>query len=71
MIGLMPCFFAFFIEIDHAEHGAVVGDGQAFHAQLLGAGNQVADAGGSVQQAVFRMNVQMCKSHVFSFLPCG
>ena len=56
-------FFALLIEIHNAEHGSVVGNGKTVHSQLLGTCYRFLDRGGSVQQAVFRMKMEMCKSH--------
>ena len=58
-----PLLVALTIKIDDAEHDAVVGDGQGIHSQLLRPRNNVLDPGSTVQQTVFRMYVQMCKSH--------
>ena len=49
------------IEINDAKHVAVVGDGQALHAQFLAARHQLVDAGRAVQQAIFGMHMQMGK----------
>ena len=57
MIGLIPAFFAFLIEIYDSEHCPVVGYGKAFHAQLFGVGHQIGYPGRSVQQTVFGMNM--------------
>ena len=47
------------VEIGRAEHVAVVGDGAGGHAVILGAGAEILDADGAVQQAVFGMAMQM------------
>ena len=49
------------VEIRRAEHIAVVGDGAGGHAVILGAGAEILDADGAVQQAVFGMAMQMNK----------
>ena len=51
------------IKIHDAEHGAVIRNGERIHTQLSGPFHQSFDARGSVEQAVFRMNMQMCKAH--------
>ena len=51
------------IKIHRAVHDAVVGDGGVGEAQLLQAADQRADAVGTVQQAVFGMQMQMGKGH--------
>ena len=56
---------AFLVELDDTEHGPVVGDGQRIHPQLLRPGHDVLDPCRPIQQAVFRMYMQMCKCHVF------
>ena len=54
------------VKVDHAVHHAVVGDGNGVLPQLLDALHQLIDAAGAVEQAVFRMNVQMYKCHTYS-----
>ena len=49
------------VEICRAEHIAVVGDGAGGHAVILGAGAEILDADGAVQQAVLGMAMQMHK----------
>ena len=61
-------FFRLGVEIDHAVHHAVVGDGAGIHAQFLDAVEQRADAVCAVQQAVFGMQMKMCESHEYA--PC-
>ena len=51
------------VEVDHAVHDAVVGDGNRLLPDLLYARHQIADAARAVQQAVFRMQMQMDKTH--------
>ena len=52
------------VEVHHAVHHAVVGDGAGVHAQFLEPGNQGLDGTCAVQQAVFGMQMQVCK-HAF------
>ena len=60
------------IKVNNPVHHAVIGDGAAVHAQGLEPLHQFGDAAGAVQQAVFRMQMQVCKTHPFlprRFLP--
>ena len=59
--GADPGFLRCFIEIDHAVHDAVVGDGKRIHAQLLRAGNDLLHLAGAVQQGKLCMHMQMCE----------
>ena len=52
-----------FIKIDTAVHDPVVRNGHTVLAQFLHPVHQAADAAGPVQQAVFRMDVQIDKAH--------
>ena len=61
--GLDALLFALFVELHAAEHDAVVRDSQRLHAQFLGAGDELVDARGAVQQAVFGMYVKMGVTH--------
>ena len=54
-------FFAFFIKVDHAVHHAVIGNRQPLLSQFLRPRHQRRDPASTVQQAVFRMYVQMSK----------
>ena len=54
---LDPGFFRRTVKIHDAEHRAVVRNREGVHAQLRRPRHQRLDARGSVQQAVFRMNV--------------
>ena len=67
--GLDSLLFTFFIKIYHAEHRAVVCDGKAVHAQFFGMAYKISYPRRTVKQAVFSMNMQMCKCHIaISFL---
>ena len=57
------------VEVNDAVHDAVVGDGHAVHSQLLHPGNTFLYFIGSVQQTVLCVNVQMCKTHIFTVYP--
>ncbi len=57
------------IEVDHAEHRAVIGQRQSRHAQFAGALHQVRDAAQAVEQRVFGMDVQVNKRHGHSGVP--
>ena len=57
--GLHPGFDALVVELDRAEEGAVVGDGDRRHAKLFGAGGQVRAAAGAVQQRILAVDVQV------------
>ena len=61
--GLQPCILHGGIEVDDAIHHAMVGNGAAVHAQRLHALNQPGNAARAVQQAVFRVQMQMRKAH--------
>ena len=52
------------VEINTAVHNAVVGDGHRRLAQLLHPLHQTVNPAGAVQEAVFRMHVQMYKAHI-------
>ena len=49
------------VEVQHAVHHAVVGDGAGLHAQRLQPLHQRLDAARAVQQRVFRVQMQVCK----------
>ena len=51
----------FFIKLDGAEHGAMIGGGHRMHAELGGALQQVVDANGTIQKAVLGVHVEMDK----------
>jgi len=59
MTGRMPVGDGLLAENQRAVHVAVVGEGHGGHAEVLGAGAEVLDADGSVEQAVFAVAVQM------------
>ena len=61
-----------FIKINDSIHHTMVRDSHAVHAKLLCPGCQLLDFTGTIQKAVFRMDVQMGKCHsLFSPYPCG
>ncbi len=49
----------FFIKLDGAEHGAVIGGSHRMHAELGDALQEVVDANGTIQKAVLGMHVEM------------
>ena len=51
----------FFIKLDRAEHGAVIGGGHGMHAELCGPLQQVVEANGPIQQAVLGVHVEVDK----------
>ncbi len=53
------------VKVDHAVHHAMVRNRQTVHSQRLRLGRQLRNLAGTVQQAVFRMHMQMCKRHFF------
>ena len=55
--GLHCCSLGGLVEINTAVHDTVVGDGNGTLAQLLHPIHHAADAAGTVQKAVFRMNM--------------
>ena len=57
--GLDPFVSGRRVEIDDAIHGAVVGDGQAVHAQLLRSGDKLGNAAHAIEEAVFSVDVKM------------
>ncbi len=61
MMGLIFASLACEVELDDAVQGAVVGDGQAVHPQLLGAGQQLGYTAHAVKQAVLGVDVQVCE----------
>ena len=54
------------VKVDDAVHGAVVGNGAGRLPHLPHQLRQVADAAGAVQQAIFRMHMQMYEGHIRS-----
>ena len=67
--GMDPLFFARAVEIDHAVHHAVVGDGKGIKALALRRLRDLTDAARAVEQAVFGMNMKMCEWHFTHLLP--
>ena len=49
------------IKFHRPEHGAVIGDGHGFHAELPGPFEEPIDADGAVQQAVLGVDVEVNK----------
>ena len=52
------------IEIDYAEHGAMVGDGARAHAILFASLDKFRDLDRAVENAVFRMNMEMTETGI-------
>ena len=61
--GLDPGILCGVVELDHAEHRAVVGDGQGGHVHLFGALDQLLDVAEAVEQRVFGVNVEVGEGH--------
>ena len=61
--GLDPLRLARLVEVHHAVHDAVVGDGHGALAQLLHPLDQQGNAAGPVQQGIFGMDMQVDKGH--------
>ena len=57
--GLDAVLLRFLIEIDHAKHVSVVGDGDGLHPRLLAGSHQIGQADGTVEQAVERVQMEM------------
>ena len=57
--GLDTCLFCSLIELDTAVHDAVIRDGDGILTTLLDAVHELVDTAGTVQQAVFGMDVEM------------
>ena len=55
--GLYTLFLTFFIEINDAEHNAVIGDGTSFHPLFLDFFDQIFDSSRAIQKAIFCMNM--------------
>jgi hypothetical protein len=51
------------VELDHPEHGAMVGDGDGGHVHLVCTLNQLVDVAETIKQGVFGVNVKMDKCH--------
>ena len=67
--GLDAPLFCRLIKFDHAVHTAVVGDGHRRLAHFLGGVQKPLHAAGAVEQAVFRVYMQVAKAIGPSFLP--
>ena len=65
--GLHPGSLRRLVEVDHAVHDAVIRDRNGVLAQLLDPVHQPPDPARAVQQAVFRMQMQMDEGHGYSF----
>jgi len=52
-------FHGCFKEINHTEHGAVIGNGDRGHPHFLDAFDQLFDVAKAIQQGVFRMYMEM------------
>ena len=50
-------------ELDHPEHGAVIGEGDGGHAHLGGALGQLLEVAEAIKQRVFGMDMQVDKRH--------
>ena len=66
--GLDAHFFRRLVKLNGTIHGTMVCDGDAVHAQLFDTLYQFFDFRGTVQKAVFRMDMKMCKRSLFSCL---
>ena len=63
--GLYPCIQRSFVKLYRAIHGTVICDGDAVHAQFFHPLHQFLDFRRTIQQAIFCVDVKMCKWHVF------
>ena len=61
--GLDPCIQCSFIKFHRTIHGTMVCDGDTVHTQFFYPVYKFLDFCGTVQQAVFRMDMQMRKRH--------
>ncbi len=61
--GFDAGFLGGVVELDHAEHGAMVGDGQGGHVHLFGTLDQLLDIAKAVEQGVFGVNVEVGEGH--------
>ena len=57
--GFDARFFRLLEELDHAEHGAVVGDGDGGHAHFLGPVDQLGYLAESIQQGILGVQVEV------------
>lgn len=64
--GLHALLLCLFIEVDDAVHGAVVGDGDAVHAERFRRLDEFLDAARTVEQAELRVDMEMGKRHAFT-----
>ena len=62
--GLDAGSFCRLIKVDTAVHDTVVGNGNGGLAKLLDTVHHALNAASTVQKAVFRMNMQMNKTHL-------
>ena len=60
-------FLTGFVEIDRTIHDAMVGDGQGIHAEFLRPVSDLTDLGGTVEQRIFRMDMQVDKRYFGNF----
>ena len=60
---LYPGGFRFFIEVHSAVHDTVVSDRKSCLSELHGTLHKIFDPAGTVEQAVFTVNMQMNKCH--------
>ncbi len=56
---LYACVLAGIVELDRAEHVAVIREGEGAHPQCLGPGDHAAHRGGPVEEGKIRMVVEM------------
>ena len=61
--GLYACILCRFIKLNSTVHGAMVCNGDTVHPQFLHPLHQFLDLRRAIQQAVFRMDMQMRKRH--------
>ena len=64
--GLHALLLRLFVEVDDAVHGAVVGDGDAVHAERFRRLDEFLDAARTVEQAELRVDMEMGKRHAFT-----
>ena len=62
--GVYPLLLTFAMEIYHSEHYTVIGYGKRIHPEFFRPLDQIFYLPRSVEQTVFRMNMQMRKSHL-------
>ena len=63
MTGLTPGLVGGLVEVDHAEHRAVIRDRHRRHVHLLDALHQLLDVAESIQQRVLGVYVEMGECH--------